>query len=90
MSEKKTAPKPRAKKAAEPAEEKTAKFLAVTKTPLNFRKGPSYEHEIIRILAQGEKLALSGSKENGFAEATNAEGVSGWGCMENVEVRGLD
>lgn len=94
MSEGKPAAKRTGKKTAHKTApgkpEEQTEFHAVTKEPLNFRSGPGFEYEIICVLGAGAALALTGKKENGFAEAANAAGTRGWVCMEFIEVNGLD
>jgi uncharacterized protein YgiM (DUF1202 family) len=47
-----------------------------TKTRLNLRSGPGVSHRVLRVLAKGTRVALTGRSANGFVEVT--VGSRGW------------
>lgn len=50
-----------------------------TNEPLNFRKGPGMEFDVLRILSKGELLAVNQEEQkNDFISVTDGTGEKGW------------
>jgi uncharacterized protein YgiM (DUF1202 family) len=55
--------------------------IKITTAPLNLRKGPGLSYDVLKVLAKGTRVTLTGKTARGFAELVNGTST-GWASTQ--------